>query len=90
MYNCEGFPLVFKYVVFVVLLVLVARNLRGRFNFVIFGLILLAGALNVYEKLTTGCVYDPFDFFGLFSFNWRDAVVTAGTVVLIYENYIRR
>ena len=85
MYNCESFPLILKYVLLAGVLFFIYRGLRGRgrFDYAVFFLILAAGLVNVFENLATGCVYDPFELFGLFHFNWRDAVITAGTAILI-------
>ena len=85
MYNCESFPLILKYALLTGVLFFIYRGLRGRgrFDYCVFFLILAAGLINIFENLATGCVYDPFELFGLFHFNWRDAVVTVGTLILV-------
>ena len=87
LFNCASSPLLVasRYLVLAILLGFFLTRRRGRFDFLVLVLIFCAGFLNVFEYFTTGCVYDPFDFFGLFHFNWRDVVITAGSVALIIK-----
>lgn len=58
-------------------------------------LILIGTAHNTYSRLTTHCVFDYFNFFGLFKFNVPDVLISCGVLVLalrliLVENINRR
>jgi lipoprotein signal peptidase len=50
------------------------------------GLVLLCvgAGINLIERLGSGCVRDYISFFGLFSFNIQDFLVTVGIILLIW------
>lgn len=48
-------------------------------------LVIIGGIINLVGRVSTGCVYDPFNFFGLFYFNFADLLITLGVGLLIYR-----
>lgn len=94
-YNCthylSNFLSVTQYnlIVFVLLILFIISYLRffGASKTNVLGLlfITLGGTLNLYERQVFLCVRDYIDFFGLFYFNIYDALVTSGSIILIYR-----
>ncbi len=84
--NCDIFyPEILSAAIILLILVLykdiIFFSKKGRA-----AVILLAGGglANLAERVVTGCVWDYFAFFGLFSFNLSDLMVTLGSGLLIY------
>ena len=85
--NCKIFyPIPLSLALLVILLYLAGKS---SFNSVVsrlgVTLIILGGVLNILERVTTGCVRDYLNFFGLFRSNLFDLLVTSGAFLLIYE-----
>ena len=55
---------------------------RSLLSIVAFVMVISGGVLNTWERLKTGCVRDDISFFGLFSFNVYDIIVTFGVTIL--------
>jgi lipoprotein signal peptidase len=45
-------------------------------------LVILGGGLNLYERLSEGCVKDYLSFFGILHFNYNDIIILVGLVIL--------
>ena len=55
------------------------------------GLVLLnlGGALNIYQRLATGCVTDALNFINLVHFNLADLLIVVGIIILLFSSTIK-
>lgn len=62
---------------------------KTKFFRVVGILIVVGGFSNIVERIQTGCVYDPFNFYGLFHFNYADILITLGSGLLMYRLFVK-
>lgn len=80
---------------FITLLVVFLYERKFKFNAGFIGhtgmLFLVFGSLlNIWERFSTGCVYDYLSFFGIFMFNVPDILITSGIMLAIINIWRRQ
>jgi lipoprotein signal peptidase len=66
-------------------LLVVHKTLPGnKSKYIGFMLVTAGGLANIWQWFRYGCVHDYLSFFGLFSFNIYDLLVTTGIIQLVY------
>ena len=93
-YNCSYFLqniiskdifIVLGIVLLFVLAINVLRDFKSVLSSVGVLLLMLGGFSNLHMRAKYVCVYDALDFFGLFSFNIADILVTIGILLILKE-----
>lgn len=62
---------------------------RGRADYILSGIVIGGALLNLLERVFFGCVSDPFNFFGLFHFNFADFVISVGILTFAFRLVIK-
>jgi lipoprotein signal peptidase len=80
----------FSFLILILLVSLALMRIRVSISRNLAILVLTIGGIGniaMRQVVTKGCVWDPWNFFGLFRFNAFDALLTAGVAVLLYLLY---
>lgn len=77
----------------IVLIILVKKigiNFAEKASLIGLVLVVLGGCLNLLEWWLDGCVKDYINFFGLFTFNLNDLLITLGLILLWIQIWKKR